>query len=327
MLTLNRAYFQVREKEAEAFYDLFRVELEARNLDELVHGSLAALARFTNADEAHIFLLDPERSTWVLRATAPDRAGASKTIEAPVRAGRKRSLAPRSVGTASRSAHLLLDPSWAERFAWAWSVPLVSGDRVTGLMQFAFSKRYDWLPREQDLLQAAAERSVVAAEKARLVEDLAAREEQIRKLAEHMLHIEEVERRRISRELHDEAGQSMLYIRLQLEMLEKDVPAEFAVAIGSHSPGDRRHDSRNPASDRGLEPSSSGAARVGGGGSTARQSVAAGSSVHGETAPFRTGAVAEADRNDRLPPHSGMLQQHCEAFSRRECIHFRVFCR
>src|SRR6516165_9299441 len=56
------------------------------------------------------------------------------------------------------------------------------------------------------------------------MEDLAASEEQIRQLAEHMLHVEEVERRRISRELHDEAGQSLLCIRLQMEMLEQKLP-------------------------------------------------------------------------------------------------------
>jgi signal transduction histidine kinase len=58
------------------------------------------------------------------------------------------------------------------------------------------------------------------------MEDLAAREEQVRRLAEHMLHVEEVERRRISRELHDEAGQSMLCIRLALEMMEQALPPE-----------------------------------------------------------------------------------------------------
>jgi signal transduction histidine kinase len=56
------------------------------------------------------------------------------------------------------------------------------------------------------------------------MEDLARREEQVRRLAEHMLHVEEIERRRISRELHDEAGQSLLCIRLQMELLEQELP-------------------------------------------------------------------------------------------------------
>ncbi len=91
-------------------------------------------------------------------------------------------------------------------------------------MQFAFLKAYEWLPREQELLAAAAERCLMAAEKARLMEDLARREEQVRRLAEHMLHVEEMERRRISRELHDEAGQSLLCIRLQIELIEQSLP-------------------------------------------------------------------------------------------------------
>jgi two-component system sensor histidine kinase DegS len=95
-------------------------------------------------------------------------------------------------------------------------------------MQFAFPKSYQWLPRERELLEAAAERCLRAAERARLMEDLAAREEQVRRLGEHLLQVEEMERRRISHELHDETGQSLLYIRLRLEMLEKSVPAEHA---------------------------------------------------------------------------------------------------
>ena len=234
ILTLNSAYYQVREMEARAFYELFRAELDARSLDDLLEGSLAVLAGFCGAREAHFFLLDDEESAWVLKATvgASGRRRRVKPLAVagvPSRAPRRRQLAkPRSVRTGGRSAQVLLDPSWQERFASGWSVPLVSGERVAGVMQFGFAKCYHWLPREQELLQAAAERCLVAAEKARLVEDLAAREEQIRRLAEHMLHIEEVERRRISRELHDEAGQSMLYIRLQLEMMERELPSEYA---------------------------------------------------------------------------------------------------
>jgi signal transduction histidine kinase len=117
----------------------------------------------------------------------------------------------------------LLDPSWHGRFA-CWSIPIAAEGQVAGVMQFGFSKDYEWLPREQELLAAAAERCYLAVEKARLLEDLSAREAQVRQLAEHMLHVEEVERRRISRELHDEAGQSLLWVRLQLEMMEQGLP-------------------------------------------------------------------------------------------------------
>jgi signal transduction histidine kinase len=123
-----------------------------------------------------------------------------------------------------RTADVLLEQSWHSRFPSCWSIPLAADGRTAGVMQFGFAKPYEWLPREQELLAAAAERCLMAAEKARLVEDLAQREEQVRRLAEHMLHVEEMERRRISRELHDEAGQSLLCIRLQMELLEQELP-------------------------------------------------------------------------------------------------------
>jgi signal transduction histidine kinase len=122
------------------------------------------------------------------------------------------------------NSSVVLDSTWHQRFASCWSIPLAADGRTAGVMQFGFTKPYEWLPREQELLAAAAERCLMAAEKARLMEDLAQREEQVRRLAEHMLHVEEMERRRISRELHDEAGQSLLCIRLQIELIEQALP-------------------------------------------------------------------------------------------------------
>jgi signal transduction histidine kinase len=229
ILTLNNAYYQVREAETQAFYELFRVELESRNLDELLRRFLDSLVHVCQADAGHLYLLNDKRSAWVLRAQARTR-GQLRPALAEVANGRAkmRTLAhSRQIELKDGgSAGLLLDPAWKNQFQTVWSIPLATGRRTSGVMQFAFAKSYEWLPREQELLAAAAERCLMAAEKARLMEDLAAREEQIRQLAEHMLHVEEMERRRISRELHDEAGQSLLCIRLQIELLEQALPSE-----------------------------------------------------------------------------------------------------
>src|SRR5580658_10433757 len=44
ILTLNNAYYQVREAETQAFYELFRIEMEAKNLEELLRRFLESLA-------------------------------------------------------------------------------------------------------------------------------------------------------------------------------------------------------------------------------------------------------------------------------------------
>src|SRR5205085_7205530 len=194
-------------------------------LDDLLGRFLKTLVQVCQADAGRLYLLTDDRSTWLLKASAPGlQAGA---VEIPNQRGRVNLLGrAHQIDPSNGTARHLMDPSWKDRFKSCWSVPLATNGRVAGVMQFAFSKTYEWLPREQELLSAAAERCLMAAEKARLMEDLAAREEQIRKLAEHMLHVEEMERRRISRELHDEAGQSLLCIRLQMELLELSLPPD-----------------------------------------------------------------------------------------------------
>jgi signal transduction histidine kinase len=221
ILTLNNAYYQVREAETQAFYELFRIELESRNLEELLRRFLESLVHACGADAGRLYMLNEGSSGWVLRAGAPK----SLDLTVPNRPGLIKKLSkPRHLNGDGHSSGVLLDETWHQRFQSCWSIPLAAGGRTAGVMQFGFAKAYEWLPREQELLAAAAERCLMAAEKARLMEDLAQREEQVRRLAEHMLHVEEMERRRISRELHDEAGQSLLCIRLQIELIEQSLP-------------------------------------------------------------------------------------------------------
>jgi signal transduction histidine kinase len=166
-------------------------------------------------------MLNEDASEWELRAGSTGSQG----LRVENRPGLIKKLSkPRQLNGDAASKASLLDPGWHNRFKSCWSIPLAAEGRTAGVMQFGFTRVYEWLPREQELLAAAAERCLMAAEKARLMENLARREEQIRSLAEHMLHVEEIERRRISRELHDEAGQSLLCIRLQMELIEQALP-------------------------------------------------------------------------------------------------------
>jgi signal transduction histidine kinase len=206
ILTLNNAYYQVREAETEAFYSLFHAELQAESLDDLLRRFLATLMRFCHAENGRLMLFDGEPG-------AAPRPGVLRRLAKP-----------RLIARGKQADALILDPELRSRYPWFWSVPLATNGRTAGLLQLAFSTEYHWLPRELELLGAAAERCLRSAEKARLMEDLARREEQVRQLGEHMMQVEEEERRRISRELHDEAGQSLLCIRLKLEMLGKTAP-------------------------------------------------------------------------------------------------------
>lgn len=223
VLSLNNAFYQVREAESRTFYELFRVEVESRTLDEMLPRFLETLRVYTLASSSRIFLFDEEERLW-----RPVPAGES--VRPVSGLARRKLLKAKSFAITPETQDLVLDPAWAGQYQTCWSVPLEGNGNLRGVMQFAFPKPYEWLPRELEMLLAAGERCWMAAEKARLMDDLATREEQVRRLAEHMVEVEEAERRRISRELHDEAGQSLLCVRLQMELLEQDLP-EAAASI------------------------------------------------------------------------------------------------
>ncbi len=218
VLSLNNAFYQVREAESRTFYELFRVEVESRTLDEMLPRFLEILQVYTHASEARVFLYDEQERHW--RPVPGNRRD-----PAIAQSVRRRLLKARCFAIGPSTSGIVLEESWRERYRTCWSIPLEGNGHLRGVMQFAFPKPYEWLPRELEMLMAAGERCWMAAEKARLMDDLARREEQVRRLAEHMVEVEEAERRRISRELHDEAGQSLLCIRLQMEMLEQELPS------------------------------------------------------------------------------------------------------
>jgi len=101
ILTLNNAYYQVREAETQAFYDQFRIELEARNLDELLDRFLTSLVQLCRADAACLYFLDPQAANWAPKAGScdakrglPDRPGLQRDF--PSRCTWTSGAAPRS---------------------------------------------------------------------------------------------------------------------------------------------------------------------------------------------------------------------------------------
>jgi signal transduction histidine kinase len=223
VLSLNNAYYQVRDAESNAFQQVLAIELEASEPDAIYGRFLTAMASLCRAEAARLYLLDERgRSLRAAAYTGPHSA----VPDVPVTAAQRRRLA-RPFVVSGAAGQLVLDAAWAKRCKSIWSLPFGRREDVRGVMQFAFRTEHESLPRDEDLFAAAAERCVLAADRARLIRDLQQREAKLKELAEHTLHIEEMERRRISRELHDEAGQSLVCMRLQLEMTEADVPPEL----------------------------------------------------------------------------------------------------
>ncbi|HEY7388766.1 MAG TPA: sensor histidine kinase [Bryobacteraceae bacterium] len=182
---IQQAYYEVREAESQAFFGLFRAETEAADLNDLLGRFVRVLTKALRAAGGRL----------LLEEHPPGELGAPLYIER---------------GDANER---LIDRGWRRKYASYWSYPFGQ----SAVLQLGFATLYPWLPRERALLAAAAARCQEAMDRTRMAE-------QIRRLQAESLRTEEEERKRIGRDLHDEAGQALAFLRLQLEMIERDAP-------------------------------------------------------------------------------------------------------
>jgi signal transduction histidine kinase len=101
------------------------------------------------------------------------------------------------------------------------TVPLRTANDIVGAMNLVLPKRRTLTSRELSTLSAIGHQIGLAAERARLYEEVREKDALRGELLEKLISAHEDERRRIARELHDEAGQALTALILNLEVAEQ----------------------------------------------------------------------------------------------------------
>lgn len=219
---ISGAYFDAKTLESNALLSLLDAELAADDLSVLLQKVMEITTRTFQASMGAILLRDPENNHLRLANAVGLDEVVPEDFKIAVGQGFAGNIA------SSGEPAMVLDTSGETSFSASlrakakslWGVPLKAEGETIGVVAIGFPKPYEWLPTERELMRAIADRAALAIERAQMTEALREREQRIADLSAHLLRVQEEERKRISRELHDETGQALMVIRLYLGMME-----------------------------------------------------------------------------------------------------------
>jgi signal transduction histidine kinase len=223
---ISGAYYDAKTVESNALLSLLDAELAADDLSVLLQKVMEITTRTFQASVGAILLRDQESQLRLANAVGLVDVTPQdfKVVIGEGFTGR--------IAAAGEPA-MVLDTSTEGPFSpmirakakSLWGVPLKAEGETIGVMAIGFPKPYEWLPTERELMRAIADRAALAIERAQMNDALREREQRIAELSAHLLRVQEEERKRISRELHDETGQALMVIRLYLGMMEQGATA------------------------------------------------------------------------------------------------------
>jgi PAS domain S-box-containing protein len=98
-------------------------------------------------------------------------------------------------------------------------VPLRAGDKIIGVVNVETTRLNAYTEADQRLLETVAAQIAVAIQNARLYEQVQTGRERLEALSHRLLAAQETERRHLARELHDEIGQTLSMVKIDLQAL------------------------------------------------------------------------------------------------------------
>lgn len=223
---VSGAYFDAKTLESSALLSLLDAELVSGDLSALLKKVLAINMQTFEASLGIVLLRDAESDT--LKVSCSIGLGVNLPDDFKVEMGSGFS---GKIAVTGEPGMILdinaetgsLRPMVRVKAKSLWGMPLKADGQTIGVMVIGFPKPYEWLPTERELMRAISDRTALAIERARMTDALREREQRIAELSGHLLRVQEEERKRISRELHDETGQALMVIRLYLGMMESGI--------------------------------------------------------------------------------------------------------
>lgn len=207
--------------------------LAAKSPEEIVRAALRHFVRLAPYDRADVLLFPAEGKTPVTMITGGVEGEAKINLvqfsvddilqNGPLSQGK-----PHIVHRAMQTAELsLFDCYLRQRGVRSFfMVPLHAEGKMIGALSVSSFDVDTFLPSHIEDTLAISIPLGLLIKNAQLLEQLQAANQRLLSLTSHLVSAQEDERRRISLELHDEAGQALTALKLSLAMIQSELPGE-----------------------------------------------------------------------------------------------------
>ena len=195
------------------------------DLNRLLDSILIHLERVVPYDNAYVFLQEQDHLKMVAgrgpASTEEQAIGHQYPANNPIYQEIRRTSRPVILADAQTDDRIKSWRNVDDIRGWM-GVPLITANKVIGCLTLNSQNLAAFDHTEASLAQAFANQATIAIQNAQLFEQVRASHRQLQSLSHRLVQVQEMERRHIARELHDEAGQALTSLMVGLRLLERD---------------------------------------------------------------------------------------------------------
>ncbi|MBI5217005.1 MAG: PAS domain S-box protein [Ignavibacteriae bacterium] len=209
---------------------------QSLQLDQRLQNALSVVLEVTRFDAGIIYLVDEARKDLIVQFSHGLSPGFLEQV-------RRWEIGKGNTGLAAKTGlpifiddanhDLMFDPKLRamENIRGFATLPLVSKGRLLGVLSIIHRQPFPFSDELKLMLQTFGKQIGVALENATLYESAREREQELREMSHAMVRLQEEERKRFAREIHDGLSQVLTMLKINTELTIKSFDAEQEKAM------------------------------------------------------------------------------------------------